>query len=204
MRRPKARNTTRSRMRTIRRSRSLMDRLPDPVREFLSRRASELIGLGLLALMVVVALALASWSVDDPSLNNATNGAVRNWLGRPGAMIADLLMQLVGLGVIPDYLQAALPGRPRVEIGWQLDKAVWGQGLAPEGARAWLAYGWGTLGLTEIVAFTAAINRPSRRVMEKIGMARDPAEDFDHPRLPDGHPLRRHVLYRIGAPRRAA
>ena len=114
------------------------------------------------------------------------------------------LIGLVGLGVIPDYLQAALPGRPRVEIGWQLDKAVWGQGLAPEGARAWLAYGWGTLGLTEIVAFTAAINRPSRRVMEKIGMARDAADDFDHPRLPDGHPLRRHVLYRIGAPRRAA
>ncbi|MEZ2409991.1 DNA translocase FtsK [Bosea sp. RCC_152_1] len=87
-------------MRTIRRSRSLMDRLPDPVREFLSRRAAELTGLGLLALMAVVALALASWSANDPSLNNATNGAVRNWLGRPGAMIADLLMQLVGLGVI--------------------------------------------------------------------------------------------------------
>ncbi|MGX5736775.1 DNA translocase FtsK 4TM domain-containing protein, partial [Bosea thiooxidans] len=87
-------------MRTIRRSQSLMDRLPDPVREFLSRRASELTGLGLLALMVGVAVALASWSVDDPSLNNATSGAVRNWLGRPGAMIADLLMQLVGLGVI--------------------------------------------------------------------------------------------------------
>ncbi|MCU4182608.1 DNA translocase FtsK 4TM domain-containing protein, partial [Bosea sp. BH3] len=87
-------------MRTIRRSQSLMDRLPDPVREFLSRRASELTGLGLLALMTGIAVALASWSVDDPSLNNATSGAVRNWLGRPGAMVADLLMQLVGLGVI--------------------------------------------------------------------------------------------------------
>ncbi|SIR37230.1 DNA translocase FtsK 4TM domain-containing protein, partial [Bosea sp. TND4EK4] len=87
-------------MRTVRRSQSLMDRLPDPVREFLSRRAAELTGLGLLGLIVLVALALASWSVDDPSLNNATNGAVRNWLGRPGAMVADLLMQLIGLGVI--------------------------------------------------------------------------------------------------------
>ncbi|CAM5203459.1 DNA translocase FtsK (Fragment) OS=Bosea thiooxidans OX=53254 GN=SAMN05660750_04931 PE=3 SV=1 [Bosea thiooxidans] len=87
-------------MRTIRRSQSLMDRLPDPVREFLSRRASELTGLGLLALMIAVSVALATWSVDDPSLNNATSGAVRNWLGRPGAMIADLLMQLIGLGVI--------------------------------------------------------------------------------------------------------
>jgi S-DNA-T family DNA segregation ATPase FtsK/SpoIIIE len=87
-------------MRTIRRSSSLMDRLPDPVREFLSRRASEMVGLALLALMAAVALSLATWSVDDPSLNNATSGAVANWLGRPGAMVADLLMQLIGLGVI--------------------------------------------------------------------------------------------------------
>ncbi|MDP3257056.1 DNA translocase FtsK [Bosea sp. (in: a-proteobacteria)] len=87
-------------MRTIRRSSSLMDRLPDPVRDFLSRRASEMVGLALLALMAAVALSLATWSVDDPSLNNATSGAVANWLGRPGAMVADLLMQLIGLGVI--------------------------------------------------------------------------------------------------------
>ena len=77
-----------------------MDRLPDPVREFLSRRASELGGLALLALIAGIAIALATWSVDDPSINNATNGAVRNWLGRPGAMVADLLMQLLGLGAI--------------------------------------------------------------------------------------------------------
>jgi S-DNA-T family DNA segregation ATPase FtsK/SpoIIIE len=77
-----------------------MDRLPDPVREFLSRRATEITGLALLALTAAIALALATWSADDPSLNNATSGAVRNWLGRPGAMIADLLMQLIGLGVI--------------------------------------------------------------------------------------------------------
>jgi S-DNA-T family DNA segregation ATPase FtsK/SpoIIIE len=77
-----------------------MDRLPDPVREFLSRRASEMTGLALLALMAAVALSLATWSVDDPSLNNATSGAVANWLGRPGAMVADLLMQLIGLGVL--------------------------------------------------------------------------------------------------------
>jgi S-DNA-T family DNA segregation ATPase FtsK/SpoIIIE len=92
--------TAQPRMRTIRRSSSLMDRLPDPVREFLSRRASEIVGLALLALMAAVALSLATWSVDDPSLNNATSGAVANWLGRPGAMVADLLMQLIGLGVI--------------------------------------------------------------------------------------------------------
>ncbi len=87
-------------MRTIRRSSSLMDRLPDPAREFLSRRAAELCGMTLLAVTAAVAVSLATWSVDDPSLNNATNGAVSNWLGRPGAMVADLTMQLLGLGVV--------------------------------------------------------------------------------------------------------
>ena len=87
-------------MRTIRRSSSLIDRLPDPVREFLSRRAAEIAGMAMLALMVAVAVALATWSVDDPSLNNATRGTVHNLLGRPGAMIADLAMQLLGLGVV--------------------------------------------------------------------------------------------------------
>jgi S-DNA-T family DNA segregation ATPase FtsK/SpoIIIE len=89
-----------SRMRTIRRSSSLIDRLPDPAREFLSRRTTEMVGLGLLALTAAVALALATWTADDPSLNNATGGAVSNLLGRPGAMIADLTMQMIGLGVI--------------------------------------------------------------------------------------------------------
>ncbi|HEV7324744.1 MAG TPA: DNA translocase FtsK [Bosea sp. (in: a-proteobacteria)] len=87
-------------MRTIRRSSSLIDRLPDPVREFLSRRAAEIAGMAMLALMVAIAVALATWSVDDPSLNNATRGTVHNLLGRPGAMIADLAMQLLGLGVV--------------------------------------------------------------------------------------------------------
>ncbi|RDJ20551.1 DNA translocase FtsK [Bosea caraganae] len=87
-------------MRTIRRSSSLIDRLPDPAREFLSRRTAEMVGLGLLALMVAIAFSLATWTVDDPSLNNATGGTVSNWLGRPGAMVADLTMQLIGLGVI--------------------------------------------------------------------------------------------------------
>lgn len=109
------------------------------------------------------------------------------------------LIGLIGIGVIPDDIRAALPGRPRVEIGWQLDRAVWGLGLAPEGARAWLRYGFAELGLLEIVAFTAAINTPSRRVMEKLGMHRTPADDFAHPRLAAGHRLRPHVLYRLKA-----
>ena len=111
------------------------------------------------------------------------------------------LIGFIGLGVILDRLRDVIPGRPRVEIGWQLDKAVWGHGLAPEGARAWLDYGWNTLKLEEIVAFTAAINLPSQRVMEKIGMSREASDDFDHPALAPDHRVLKHVLYRIKAPR---
>ena len=89
------------------------------------------------------------------------------------------------------------PFMPAVEIGWRLARAAWGNGYATEGAKAVLAHAFGKLGLKEIVSFTAEWNRPSRRVMEKIGMTYDPADDFDHPKLPDGHKLRWHVLYRI-------
>lgn len=87
---------------------------------------------------------------------------------------------------------------PCVEIGWRLGAPHWGRGYATEGARAALTFGFGDLGLEEIVSFTVPDNVRSRRVMEKIGMTHDPADDFDHPLLPEGHPLRRHVLYRIG------
>ncbi len=113
-----------------------------------------------------------------------------------------MLAGLIGLGAIPDATRAAIPGRPQVEIGWLLDRRFWGQGLAPEGASAWLDHAWNVLGLPEVVAFTAAINLPSQRVMEKIGMPRDRTSDFDHPKLSSGHPLRPHVLYRIARPPR--
>ena len=86
---------------------------------------------------------------------------------------------------------------PCVEIGWRLAAAYWGQGLATEGARAVLRHGFDTLALDEIVAFTIPANLRSRRVMEKLGMTHDPADDFDHPGLEPGHPMRRHVLYRL-------
>ena len=110
------------------------------------------------------------------------------------------LIGLIGLGVIPDATRAAIPSHPRVEIGWVLAPEFWGRGLAPEGARAWLDHAW-HLGLPEVVAFTARLNRPSQRVMEKIGMTRSHADDFDHPSIPDGHPLRPHVLYRLRNPK---
>jgi RimJ/RimL family protein N-acetyltransferase len=86
---------------------------------------------------------------------------------------------------------------PCVEIGWRLAREHWGKGYATEAARASLHYGFDQLGLDEIVAFTVPQNVRSRAVMEKIGMSRSPADDFDHPSLLDGHPLRRHVLYRV-------
>lgn len=109
------------------------------------------------------------------------------------------LAGLIGLAVLPDAMRDAIPRRPQVEIGWVLDRRFWGRGLAPEGARACLDHAW-SIGLPEVVAFTAAVNAPSQRVMEKIGMTRDMAGDFDHPKVAEGHALRRHVLYRIVNP----
>jgi RimJ/RimL family protein N-acetyltransferase len=88
---------------------------------------------------------------------------------------------------------------PCVEIAWRLAYEHWGRGYATEAARAALAHGFGPLGLAEVVSFTAAGNQRSRAVMARLGMRRDPAEDFDHPALPEGHRLRRHVLFRLTA-----
>jgi len=84
-----------------------------------------------------------------------------------------------------------------VEIGWRLAIESWGKGYATEAARASLDHGFGDLGLNEIVSFTVPDNSRSRRVMERIGMIHNSADDFDHPSLEEGHRLRRHVLYRI-------
>ena len=91
---------------------------------------------------------------------------------------------------------------PAVEIGWRLAPAFWGRGYATEGARRVLAFAFGELGLSEVVAMTAAINEPSRRVMERLGMTYDPRDDFEHPKVEAGHAVRPHVLYRIAAPKK--
>ena len=88
---------------------------------------------------------------------------------------------------------------PAVELGWRLARPFWGRGYAPEAAGACLQFGFETLQLGEIVADACVENTKSRRVMEKLAMQRDPADDFDHPRVPEGSPLRRHVLYRARA-----
>jgi RimJ/RimL family protein N-acetyltransferase len=99
----------------------------------------------------------------------------------------------IGLNPVP----FEAPFTPAIEIGWRLAREHWGQGLATEGARAVLDHAFDHLGLVEVVSFTSRTNLRSQRVMQKLGMRHDSADDFDNPRLPRGHPLRSHVLYRI-------
>jgi RimJ/RimL family protein N-acetyltransferase len=89
------------------------------------------------------------------------------------------------------------PFTPAVEIGWRLAYRAWGHGYATEAARAAVDDGFVRCGLDEILSFTAAVNLRSRAVMGRLGLARDPEGDFEHPSVPVGHPLRAHVLYRF-------
>jgi len=111
-------------------------------------------------------------------------------------------VEVPGVARFAGFVGLSVPGfevhlTPCVEVGWRLAAEHWGRGYATEGARAALAFGFGALGLGEIVSYTVPANIRSRRVMERVAMAHDPAGDFDHPLLPEGHPLCRHVLYRI-------
>jgi RimJ/RimL family protein N-acetyltransferase len=110
--------------------------------------------------------------------------------------------QFIGyIGLSVPTFQAAFT--PCVEIGWRLAREYWGQGLATEGARKIVRYAFEELNLQELASFTVPANTRSLGVMKKIGMTYDPKDDFDHPRLPVGHALRRHVLYRL-APQHGA
>ena len=99
------------------------------------------------------------------------------------------------IGLQPVSFQADF--KPAVEIGWRLAFEHWEKGYATEGAKGALRYGFERLHLQEIVSLTATNNMRSRAVMERIGMYHEPNHDFDHPKLPAGHPLRRHVFYVI-------
>lgn len=117
--------------------------------------------------------------------------------GKPGLFAVEVeetgdFIGFVGLAV-PVFTAAFTPC---VEIGWRLARTAWGHGYATEAGQAVLEHGFSTLGLTEIVSFTTRTNVRSRSVMERLGMTHDPAEDFDHPALEPGDPLRTHVLYR--------
>ena len=92
---------------------------------------------------------------------------------------------------------AELPFSPCVEIGWRLARAYWGKGLASEAARLAMQAGFEHLRLPEIVSFTALSNLRSQHVMQRLGMHSNVEDNFEHPGVPEGHPVRRHCLFRI-------
>lgn len=111
-------------------------------------------------------------------------------------------LEVVPAGEFIGFTGLAVPGfdahfTPAVEIGWRLARPFWGQGYALEAALATIEDGFFRLGLDEIVGFTVPANTRSWRVMQRLGMTREPSTDFDHPGIPEGHPMRRHVVYRI-------
>jgi len=111
-------------------------------------------------------------------------------------------LEIPGVAEFAGFVGLSVPSfethfTPCVETGWRLAFDYWGQGYDTEAATAALAFGFDVVHLREVVAFTATANDRSRRVMEKIGMTRNPADDFDYPGMPEDHPLRRHVLYRV-------
>ncbi|MES2583602.1 MAG: GNAT family N-acetyltransferase [Pseudomonadota bacterium] len=113
-------------------------------------------------------------------------------------------LEVPGVHAFAGFVGLNLPGfeapwMPAVEIGWRLAPNTWGQGYATEGAAAALHFAFTQLELPQVVAMSVPGNSPSHRVMERIGMVRDAEADFDHLRVPDGSPLKRHILHRITA-----
>lgn len=113
-------------------------------------------------------------------------------------------VEVAGVAPFVGFTGLSVPGfqapfMPCVEVGWRLAFNYWGKGYATEAARAVVAFGFGTLRLDQIVSFTTRDNHRSRRVMERLGMNYSAADDFRHPNLPENHPLRPHVLYRLSS-----
>ena len=143
----------------------------------------------------------------DPALTEFLLPPNPDWVARArrhwdehgfGQFVVELPGECPFIGTIGlDWLRWAVPFAPAIEVAWKLVQPYWGHGYATEAARAALEDGFFRLGFDEIVAFTVVGNRRSRGVMERLGMNRNPDGDFDHPRLPPGHDLRRHVLYRL-------
>jgi ribosomal-protein-alanine N-acetyltransferase len=115
-------------------------------------------------------------------------------------------LEVAGTGDFIGFTGLAIPGfvthfTPAVEIGWRLDRAFWGRGYATEAAHAVLTSAFGAMGLREVVSFTSTSNARSQAVMRRLGMLHDPEDDFGNPKIPEGHRLYRHVLYRMSAAR---
>lgn len=164
---------------------------------------------------------LRAWSSDDlapfaamnadpevmahfPSLltRQASDGLVARFVGQFASLgYGPWALELPGVAPFAGFvglIRHDFPAHftPAVEIGWRLSRSCWGQGYATEAGREVLRFADEVLGLPALVSMTVPGNVRSRAVMERLGFTRDPADDFDHPKLPEGHPLRRHVLYR--------
>lgn len=136
----------------------------------------------------------------DRTESDARAARIRDHFARHG--FGYWAVEVVGVAEFVGFVGLEVPRfqahfTPCVEIGWRFAYEFWGRGYATEAARATLEFGFRELGLDEIVSSTVPANRRSWSVMERLGMKRSPADDFDHPALPEGHPLRRHLLYRI-------
>ncbi|MEX2319241.1 MAG: GNAT family N-acetyltransferase, partial [Bauldia sp.] len=136
----------------------------------------------------------------DRMASDTLTGRIREGLARDGFGL--YAVEVKEPGRLIGFAGLARPGfdapfMPAIEVGWRLARESWGNGYATEAAGAAVDHAFGTLGIEALVSFTTEWNQRSRRVMEKIGMTRDPRENFIHPNLPPGHKLAPHVLYRI-------
>ena len=141
-------------------------------------------------------------SVLTRKQSDATMERIRAHFDRHGFGLWAL--DVPGVTEFAGFVGLAVPGfeapfTPCVEIAWRLAAEHWGHGYVQEAARAALHTAFVHLELKQVVSFTATENQRSWRVMQRLGMRRDPGEDFEHPNLAPGHPLRRHVLYRLDA-----
>lgn len=136
----------------------------------------------------------------DRSQSDAMAGRIRTRIEEQGHGL--WAVEVPGLSPFIGYVGLTVPRfearfTPCVEMGWRLAHEHWDKGYASEAAAAAVRYAFERLTLDELVAFTVPANTRSRRVMERLGMSRNPADDFVHPRVPPGHPLGLHVLYRL-------
>jgi len=138
----------------------------------------------------------------DRTQSDAKMDELRNTIERDGFGFAAVEIAATGecIGFVGITRTDHVPSMPEgtVEIGWRLAPEFWGHGYVAEAARAWLAFGFDTLDLEEIVSFAVEGNRRSIAVMERIGMTAEPAQNFNHPAVPESHPnLKRHAFYRL-------
>ena len=139
----------------------------------------------------------------DREESDASAGRIKQHFTRHGFGL--WAIELTGIADFIGFTGLSVPPfeahfTPCVEIAWRLARNYWGFGFATEAACAARDYGFAHLGLKQIVSFTVPANQRSRNVMERIGMTRSTDDDFEHPLLPQGHPLRHHVLYRLPCP----